>query len=195
MKEISTQLIKELRQKTGVGIMEAKHALIENRGDLKEAVVYLKERGKKIIEAKADRATNQGVVDAYIHSNKKVTGVVVLLCETDFVARTEDFQNLAHELAMQVAATKPKYLSPEDVSAEILEKEKDEYRAQVKGKKPKEIIEKIVMGKLEKYFEENCLLNQRYIKDDTLTVDDLVKQKVSSLGENIRIKSFVYLEI
>lgn len=192
---ITTKQIQELREKTGLGIMEAKRALQESDGDMTEALEYLRKRGDKITESKSARATNHGVIETYVHSNKKVASVVVLLCETDFVARTEKFQALAHDLAMQVAATNPGYISPDNVPAEKVSSEKKDYEESVDPRKPANIREKIVQGKLEKYYSEHCLLKQAYIKDEDITVEELLSKSIAELGENIRIKTIGHFAI
>lgn len=193
--EISLEKIQELRQRTGVGVMDAKAALQEHRGDIEEAILSLRQRGEKVSQKKEGRATKQGVVGTYIHPNHHVVGVVVIRCETDFVERTDSFKNLAHDIAMQIAATKPKYLNPEAVPTEVLEAEKEIYRAQLDASKPPAIQDKIISGKLDKFFEEHCLLNQKFIKDDSLTIDQLLKQQIAAVGENIKLDSFGVFEI
>lgn len=195
MNKISTDQIQELRKKTGVGLMEAKKALESCDGDMEQSINYLVKRGEKITLSKANRTTNQGIIDTYIHNNHKVAGVVSLLCETDFVARTDEFKELAHEIALQVAATRPEYLVPEDIPDDVIKKEKENYETQVDEGKPKDIKEKIIEGKLNSYYKEACLMNQPYIKDDSITVEELINQKVSSLGENIKVKEFAFFEI
>ena len=192
---ITTQQIQEIREKTGVGIMEAKRALQESDGDMKEALAYLRKRGEKITESKSGRATAHGVIETYVHSNKKVASVVVLLCETDFVARTEQFQTLAHDLAMQVAATKPDYMNIENVPDELKAQKKKEFEEDADPRKPANIREKIVLGKMEKYYSEHCLLKQPFIKDDAVTIDELMKKAIASLGENIRLKTIGHFSI
>ncbi|MFA5107018.1 MAG: elongation factor Ts [Patescibacteria group bacterium] len=192
---ITTQQIQEIREKTGVGIMEAKRALQESDGDMKEALAYLRKRGEKITESKSSRSTAHGVIETYVHSNKKVASVVVLLCETDFVARTEQFQALAHDLAMQVAATKPDYMNIENVPADVIAQKKKEFEEDVDPRKPANIREKIVLGKMEKYYSEYCLLKQPFIKDDAVIIEELLKNAIASLGENIRLKTIGHFSI
>ncbi|MDP3965068.1 MAG: elongation factor Ts [bacterium] len=195
MPKISTEQIQTLRQSTGVGLMDAKKALEEAEGDLVKAQELLRKRGEKVTASKANRVTEQGIVESYIHANQKVGSVVVLLCETDFVARTPEFQELAHELAIQVAATGACYVSPDEVPAEIVEKEKEVIRAQVDSSKKPAIQESIIKGKLDKFFAEICLLKQQYVKDDSMTIEEMMTSRVTKLGENIRIKEIGYFAI
>ncbi len=188
---IDPKIVMQLREMTGAGIVDAKKALDETGGDLAKAADLLREKGIVKAAGKSDRATAEGLVHAYIHSNGKVGAMVELLCETDFVARTEQFKELAHDLAMHVAAANPLWLAPEDVPAEVVAKEKEMYAAEVAGSgKPAEIVEKIVLGKLEKYYAETCLLKQTFVKDEDLTVEERVKGAIAKLGENIRIGRF-----
>lgn len=176
--------------------MEIKKALSESSGDEEEAIEILRKSGQKIAAKKQDRLTGQGLIGSYVHSNGKVASLVEVNCETDFVARNMEFRELIHDLAMQVAATNPLYLKPEDVPEDVLEKEKEIARESLKKEgKPKEIIEKIVQGKINKFYQEFCLLKQLFIKDDKKTVEQLVTEKIAKLGENIQIKRFVYFSI
>lgn len=193
---ISASLVKELRDKTGAGMMDAKAALEEAGGDMEKAIELLRKKGQKIAAKKADRAMNEGAIGVYLHSNGKVAALVAVTCETDFVARNEDFKKFANDLAMQVAAMNPKYLSPDDVPEEVKDKEKEIYREELKEQgKPEEVIEKIIEGKLEKFYEENCLLKQPFIKDDKLTIEKWLTENIAKIGENLKIKSFYRLEI
>jgi len=193
---ISASLVKELRDKTGAGMMDAKSALEEAGGDMEKAVEILRKKGQKIAAKKADRAMNEGAIGVYLHSNGKVAAFVAVTCETDFVARNDDFKNFVNDLAMQVAAMNPKYLSPEDVPEEVKEKEKEIYREELKEQgKPEDVIEKIIEGKLEKYYQENCLLKQPFIKDDKLTIEKWLTENIAKIGENLKIKSFSRIEI
>ncbi|MFA6098290.1 MAG: translation elongation factor Ts [Patescibacteria group bacterium] len=186
---ITTENIKKLREQTGVGIMDAKTALKNNDGDFTKAIDYLKKQGQKVAEKKQDRKTKEGAIGYYIHANHKVAALVALACESDFVANTDDFRDLAHDLAMQVAATDPTYISPKDVPAEIIGKEKEIYSAQLKkDKKPDNIIDKIIKGKLDKFYSEVCLIKQPFIKEDKKTIEDIINEKILKLGENIQIK-------
>lgn len=186
--------IQTLRERTGVGMLDAKRALEENAGNLEAAVTALRKAGQKVAEKKATRVTREGVVGVYEHSNKKLLAAVSVACETDFVARTSDFQNLAHELAMHVAAAAPTYLNTESIPADILEQERDVARAQAAGK-PENIVTSIVEGKLKKFAEEHCLLEQKFFKDDTKTVNQVVNEAIQKLGENIQVREFVRLTV
>lgn len=194
--KISAAQVKELREKTGASVMECRNALTECGSDFEKAVSYLKKRGSEKALKKAERRTSEGVIAAYIHSNKKVGAMVELLCETDFVARNSEFQNLAYDIAMHIAAMNPKYLSLEKIS----EKDREEYEHIAREEtalknKPAEIIEKIVEGKIRKHFDEISLLTQSFIKNQDITIDDLVKEKIAKLGENIQIGNFVRFEV
>lgn len=194
--EISTQMVKELRQATGSGILDCKNALEHSEGDFDKAVEYLREKGLAKAASKVGRATKEGLIEAYVHVGGRVGSLVELNCESDFVARTEEFQGLAHDLAMQVVASRPQYVAPEDVPEEVLEKEKSIYRAQmVEEGKPPQVIDKIVEGKVKKFYEETCLVRQPFIKDEDRTVEQLTLDMISKLGENIVIKRFVCFEL
>ncbi|GAB4414923.1 MAG: translation elongation factor Ts [Thermodesulfovibrionales bacterium] len=195
MTTISADMVKELREKTGVGMMECKRALTESSGDFDKAVAILRQKGLASASKKAGRAVSQGIVGSYIHMDR--IGVLVEVnCETDFVARTDDFRNMVKDIAMHIAAANPLYLSKEDVPQDVIEKEKEIYRTQVTGK-PQHVVEKIVEGKLEKFFSENCLLEQIFIKDpeQKLRVKDLVAEKIAKLGENIVLRRFVRFQV
>ncbi len=179
--------IMELRAQTGAGVMEAKAALLEAEGDLGRATEILRQKGLLKARAKAERVTREGLVHAYIHANGKIGALVEVLCETDFVARNQQFQELVHNLAMQVAAANPLYLNPTDVPAAVLAKE----RELAASSKPQSVLDKIIEGKLEKYFSEVCLLQQSFIKDEDLTIEEYLKQAMAKLGENIQIRRFV----
>src|SRR3989338_658471 len=185
---VTIDQITKLRADTGAGMMDAKKALQEAKGDFDKAVKILREQGLKIAQGKSGRATSQGLIEAYIHAGGRVGALVQVVCETDFVARTDKFKELAHDIAMQVAAANPQYVSPTDVPAKVLEQEKDIYRKQLAddGKKG-DMVEKILDGKLEKFFSEVCLLKQPYIKDDKKKIEDLVNEAVTTLGENIKV--------
>jgi len=194
--EITTSLIQKLRVSTSVGMMDAKKALEKNNGDFDKAIDYLKKQGRAVAAKKQNRTTKQGAVGYYLHSNGRVGAMVALACESDFVAKTDDFKNLAHELAMQIAATDPAYLSPDQVPSEVIVKEKEIFKASLeREKKPAKILDKIVEGKLQKFYAETCLLKQQYIKDDKFTVEQLIHQAVQKFGENIQIKEFRYLSL
>lgn len=191
------QTIIKLRNQTGAGMMDCKKAIDEAGGDYDKALVVLRKRGEaKAAKKIAEREAKEGIVYTYIHSNNKTGTMLELFCETDFVARTDDFKNLAHDIALQIVAMSPEYLKPEDVPAEILEKEKEIYRVQLKNEgKPEEMIEKILEGKVQKFYEENCLLRQVYIKDDKIKVEDLINQMIAKTGEKMEIGNFVRYEI
>jgi len=196
MTDYSLEKIKELRSKTGVSINECRKALIESNGDINKAIEILRKRGQKVALSKQNRQTKNGVVSAYIHSNKRIGVLVVLTCETDFVARNKEFQELAHDLALQIAAAKPKWISPDDIPPDVLNKEREIYLAELKdSKKPKKIIDKIIEGKLKKFYSEFCLLEQPFIKDEKITIKQLITDKIAKLGENIKIQEFTRYEI
>ena len=189
---ITAKLVSELRSRTGAGIMDCKKALTETNGNIDEAIQKLREEGLKASELKGSRAAEEGLIVSYIHPGSRVGTLVELNCETDFVARTEQFQELAKEIAMQVAAAKPKYVRPEDVPAEDLEAEKAILKAQAeKEGKPSDIAERIVEGRISKYYTETCLLQQPYIRDTDKTIETVVKDAIAQLGENIVVKRFV----
>jgi elongation factor Ts len=190
---ISVEDIKKLRESTGAGMMKAKEALEASGGDFDKAITYLREKGEATAAKKADREARAGLIESYVHGGR--IGVLVEInCETDFVARTEDFKAFARDIAMHVAATNPEYLNAEAVPAEVVEKEKAIYRKEVEGK-PAEIIEKIVEGKLAKYYEQVCLVNQPFVKDPDVSVGKLTTNLVAKLGENIVIRRFERLEL
>ena len=193
---ITTQMVKELRQATGAGILECKQALEANNGDSDKAALFLREKGMAAAAKRADREAKEGLIGSYIHAGSKVGGLVEVNCETDFAAGTDDFRQLAHDLAMQVVAAKPLYMTRDDVPTETLEAEKAVYRAQMQDSgKPENILERIVEGKLKKYYEETCLMEQTFIKDNTLTIRELVQQHNALLGENIIVRRFVRFEV
>jgi elongation factor Ts len=193
---ISAIQVKELREATGAGILDCKEALEANGGDFEKAATYLREKGMAAAAKRADREAKEGLIGSYIHAGSRVGALIEVNCETDFVARTDQFQELAHDLAMQVVAAKPSYLTKEDIPAEVLEQEKAVYRAQMADSdKPAEILERIIEGKLQKFYEEACLMEQPFIKDTAIAVSDLVKQKIALLGENIVVRRFVRFEI
>ena len=193
---ITSEDIQWLRQATGVGMMDAKKALEAVDGNREAAVEAMRKRGAKVAAAKSDRAVKDGAVGTYVHANNKVAALVAVACETDFVSRTEDFQSLAHELAVHVAAMNPKYLSPSDVPAEVIAKEEEIYREQLKGEgKPEAMWEKILPGKIAKFYSDTCLLNQTFVKDDSMTVEQFVQAAVAKLGENIVVTGFSRLSI
>ncbi|MBU0597561.1 elongation factor Ts [Patescibacteria group bacterium] len=196
MMAITTDLIQKLRNETGVGIMDAKKALQETDGDIQGAVVFLKKKGQKIAAKKQVRSTNEGFIGSYVHANGKIACLVAIACESDFVAKTEDFKKLAHDIAMQITAVNPQYISPDEIPEDILAKEKEIIEEQLKNeKKPEKVIDKIVSGKLEKYYSEVCLMKQPFIKEDKKTVEELIQENVMKLGENIKIKEFTRIEL
>lgn len=189
--EITAKMVKELRDATNAGMMDCKKALVECDGDLEKAKEFLRKKGIASAAKKADRATSQGLVGSYIHMGGKVGVLVEVACETDFVARTEDFQALVHNLAMHIAASNPAAVSRDEVDAALVEKEKEIYAAQLREQsKPEAMIEKIVEGKIGKFYSEVALLEQKYVKDPDLTVEDYVKSVIGKLGENIQVKRF-----
>ena len=194
--EITAAMVKELRSQSGAGIMECKSALKETQGDLEEAITFLRKKGLAKADKKSDRQTSEGVIGSYIHQGGKVGVMLELNCETDFVANTPDFQILVKDIAMHIAAAKPRFASREEVTEEVLEKEREIFAHQAKESgKPENIIEKIVTGKMEKFYEENCVLEQPFIKDTNVTIGELIKQKIALLGENINIGQFSRFEI
>ena len=188
--------IKQLREQTSVSLGQCKKALEESDGDLEKAKELLRKWGEDVANKKSGRLAKQGIIEAYIHSNKKVGAMVELRCETDFVAKNKDFQELAHNLAMQITAMKPLYVKPEDVPRQVLEKEKEIYKAQLAdSNKPKELLDKILEGKLNKYKNEVSLLTQPFVKDPTRKVKDIINEYISVLGENIVVERFARFEI
>lgn len=186
-----TNTISELRAMTGAGIVDCKKALDEAGGDVAKAAEVLRKKGIAKAGSKGERATKEGLVDSYIHGNGKVGVLLEVQCETDFVARTEQFKDFVHEVALQISATNPLYVSREQIPAEVIEKEKELAMAEFAGSsKPKEVIEKIAAGKIEKYYSEVCLLDQAFIKDEDKTVGELLKETIAKTGENIQIKRF-----
>lgn len=189
--EIKSQLVKELREKTGAGIMDCKEALQECSGELEKAIEYLRKKGINSASSKLSRKALNGKIDSYIHLNGKIGVLVEINCETDFVASTEDFGQFVKEIAMQIAAANPDYISRDNVPQEKIDKEKEIYYAQLENSnKPDKVKDKIVEGKLEKYFKENCLMEQEYIRDSNKTIKELLLETISKLGENIIIKRF-----
>lgn len=189
---ITAKMVSDLRSRTGAGIMDCKKVLAETNGNVDEAIQKLREKGLKASEVKAGRATEEGLIISYIHPGSRVGTLVELNCETDFVARTEQFQELGKEIAMQVAAAKPQYVKPEDVPAEALESEKAILKAQAEQEgKPAHIAERIVEGRISKFYSETCLLQQPYIRDTDKTIETLIKDAIAQLGENIVVKRFV----
>jgi len=193
---ITGEMVKELRQATGAGVLDCKKALEVSAGDFDKAVAFLREKGLAAAAKRAGRSANEGVIGVYVHHGSRVAAMVELNCETDFVARTQEFQTLAHDLAMQVTAAQPQYISREDVPPEVIEAEKQKYRAQMDGQnKPEHILDRIIEGKLEKFYQDTCILEQPFIKDEDSTVEDLIKSIIAKTGENIVIRRFVRYEI
>lgn len=196
MPEITAQMVKELRDRTGAGMMECKTALKEANGDLAEAEVVLRKRGIASASKKSARTTRQGVIGSYIHPGSQLGVLVEVNCESDFVARTDDFAELVKDIAMQIAAADPQFIRREDVTAEVIEKEKDIQRARALAEgKPEKIIDKILEGRMSKFYEEICLLEQPFVKENTMKVEDLIKTRIAKLGENISIARFVRFKV
>jgi elongation factor Ts len=196
MAEITAALVNELRQRTGAGMMECKKALVEAKGDIGEAEVVLRKRGIAGAAKKAGRATRQGLIGTYIHAGGQLGVMVEVNCESDFVARTDDFKELVHDLAMHIAAADPRYLRREDVPAAILDKEREIARERARNEgKPEKVLERIVEGRVSKFYEEVCLLDQPFVKEATLTIDQLVKSKIAKLGENMSIARYVRFKV
>jgi len=194
--EVTSEMIKELRDKTQAGMLDCKKALVETNGDMEKAVDLLRKKGLASAAKKMGTETTEGIIASYIHSNAKIGVIVELKSVTDFVAKNEEFVALAKEIAMQIAATNPLFVSPEQVPAELIEREKDIYREQMKSSgKPENVVEKIVEGKLTKYYSEVCLLEQEYIKDNSTKIKDLIKQKIAAFGENIEVGRFARFQI
>src|SRR2546421_5499613 len=188
---ISAAQVKELRDKTGAPMMDCKEALTEAKGDFEQAVVVLRKKGVSVAAKKATRVTSEGSVAHYIHAGGKIGVLVEVNCESDFVARTDDFKELVHDVAMHIAASDPKFVRKEDVTPEAFEREKDIYRAQAAATgKPPAVVEKIVAGKMSKFYEEVCLFEQPFIKDQTISIGQLIATKIGKLGENIPVRRF-----
>ena len=191
---ISADLVKKLREATSIGIMDCKAALIEADGDLEKAMNVLRKKGLASANKRTGRKAMEGVIASYIHHGDKIGVLVEINCETDFVARTDEFKDLARNVAMHIAATSPSYISKEDVSCDVIEKEKEIYSEQSKGK-PEHAIAKIIDGKLEKFFSQFCLLQQTFIKDSKISVNEYLMSKVAKLGENIKIRRFTRYQL
>ncbi|MBI3587557.1 MAG: translation elongation factor Ts [Ignavibacteriales bacterium] len=191
MAVISTEQVKQLRDKTGAGMMDCKRALEETGGDMEQAIEFLRKKGAATAAKRADKETNQGVVESYIHAGGRIGAMVELNCETDFVAKTPDFKQLAHDIAMQITAMNPLFVKKEDVDQETLNKELEIYKIQaVNEGKPAHIAEKIAQGRLEKYYQEFCLLEQSFIKDSGKTIKDLLDEATGKVGEKIGVRRF-----
>ncbi|OQY13749.1 MAG: elongation factor Ts [Desulfobacteraceae bacterium 4572_187] len=196
MATISAAMVKQLREQTGAGIMDCKEALSECSGDVSKAVDFLRKKGLATAAKRAGRVTSEGIIESYIHMDSKLGVLVEINCETDFVAKNDDFKEFAKNIAMHITATNPVSIRPEDVPKETIEKEKEIYREQVRQMgKPEKIVDKIVEGKLKKYFKENCLMNQAYVRDPDITIEDLLNEIVAKIGENIAIKRFARFKI
>ena len=193
---ISAGQVKELRDKTGAPMMDCKQALTESKGDLEQAIVILRKKGIASMQKKAARLTSEGSVANYIHAGGKIGVLVEVNCESDFVARTEDFKELVHDVAMHIAASDPKFIRREDVTPEAFEREKEIYRAQAKATgKPDNVVERIVEGKMGKFYEEVCLYEQPFIKDQTVNISQLIASKIGKLGENISVRRFARFKV
>jgi elongation factor Ts len=189
--EISAQLVKELREKTGAGMMDCKNALTETGGDFEKAANYLREKGKAKAASKAGRSTKEGLIVSYIHPGDKLGVMVEINCETDFVARTDDFRLFAKDIAMQIAATNPLSLSREGIDAKVVEQEQAIYRQQaINEGKPEKILDKIISGKIDKFYAETCLMEQPFVKDNEKTITDVVNNMIAKIGENISVRRF-----
>lgn len=196
MVEISAQMIKQLRTRTNAGVMDCKEALTEAGGDLEKAVDFLRKRGVAIALKRAGRETSQGLIQSYIHTGGKIGVLVEVNCETDFVAKTDEFKAFVKNLAMHIAATKPLGIRAEDISEEVIQREKEIYRAQaVEMGKPEKILDKIVQGKMDKFCKESCLLDQQYVRDPDITIQDLIHDIVTKTGENITVRRFVRYQL
>ncbi|NOX35730.1 MAG: translation elongation factor Ts [Deltaproteobacteria bacterium] len=196
MAQISAAMVKELRSATGSGIMDCKRVLAEAEGDIEKAIDLLRKKGLAKAAKRAGRSTSEGIIYSYIHTGAKLGVLLEVNCESDFVAKTEDFQMFAKNIAMHIAAANPAGLNPEDVDPKVIEKEREIYRAQMLEEgKPENIIDKIVDGKVEKYYKEVCLLSQQYVKDPQQTISELLKTTIGKIGENIQIKRFARFQI
>lgn len=193
---ITTQMVKELRERTGAGMMDCKNALMEKNGDIDKAIELLREKGLAAAAKKAGRIAAEGVVESYIHGGGRIGVLVEVNCETDFVAKTPEFRELVKEIALQIAASKPEYVAREEVPADIIEKEKEILKHQALNEgKPEKIVDKMVEGRIEKFYKETCLLEQPYIRDPEISVKQLVIDKISKIGENIQVRRFVRFEL
>jgi elongation factor Ts len=196
MAEISAAMVKQLREKTGAGMMDCKSALTEVGGDLEKAIEFLRKKGLATALKRAGRAMSEGTIQSYIHMNAKLGVLVEVNCETDFVARNDDFLGFAKNIAMHIAASNPLGIVPEDIPEAVIEKEKEIYRAQALDTgKPANVIDKIVDGKLKKFYQDNCLMNQAYVRNPDKTITDLLNELIAKIGENISIKRFVRYQI
>jgi elongation factor Ts len=196
MAEISSEIVKKLRDKTGAGMMDCKRALTETNGDMEAAIDFLRKKGAAVAAKRADKETNQGVVEAYIHAGGRIGTMIELNCETDFVAKTPGFKQLAHDIAMQIAAMTPQYISREQIEKKVLDKELEIYKtAAMNEGKPEQIAEKIAQGRLDKFYQEVVLLEQSFIKDSGKTIKDLVDEETAKVGEKLSIRRFVRYQL
>ena len=194
--QIPAQLVKELRERTNAGFADCRAALVEAGGDIEKAISVLRKKGQAAAAKKAQREASEGLVGSYIHAGGKIGVLVEINCESDFVARTNEFQQLCHDIAMHIAALDPRYVRREEVTPEMLEKEREIYSAQARATgKPDAVIDKIVNGKMEKFYEENCLYEQHYIKDESVTIAEMISQAIAKLGENMGIRRFVRFKV
>ncbi len=193
---VSAQQVKELRDRTGAGFTACREALVEGGGDVDRAIDILRKKGQAAAAKKAQRATSEGLVSSYIHAGGKIGVLIEMNCESDFVARTDEFQRLCHDVAMHIAALDPRFLRREEVTQETLDREKEIYKEQAKATgKPEAVVEKIVTGKMEKFYEENCLYEQHYIKDEAMTIKELIDHTIAKIGENIAIRRFARFKV
>ena len=196
MATISATMVKQLREKTGAGIMDCKEALAECDGDISKSIDFLRKKGMATASKRSGRVMREGVIKSYIHTGSKLGAMVEIDCETDFVAKNDDFLEFAKNIAMHIAATNPVGIKPEDVPEEIINKEKEIYRAQaIETGKPEKIVDKIAEGKLQKFYKDNCLMSQVYVRDPSVTIDDLLSGLIAKIGENITIKRFVRFQV
>src|ERR1700744_2870861 len=194
--QIPAPLVKELRERTGAGFADCRAALVESAADIEKAIDILRKKGQAAAAKKAQRQASEGLVGHYIHAGGKIGVIVEVNCESDFVARTEAFQSLCHDVAMHIAAIDPRYLRREEVTPEMLEREKEIYKDQAKATgKPEAVIERIVTGKMEKFYEENCLYEQHYLKDESVTIGEMITQAIAKLGENVPGRRFVRFKV
>ncbi|SHE27694.1 translation elongation factor Ts [Alkalibacter saccharofermentans] len=192
----TAQMVKELRQKTGAGMLDCKKALEASNDDIEKAIEFLREKGLAAASKKADRVAAEGIVESYIHMGGKIGVLVEVNCETDFVAKTDDFKNMVRDIAMHIAATNPQFLSQDEVPSDFIEKEKAILTAQALNEgKPEKIVEKMVEGRIKKYYQEICLLDQPFVKDPDKTIQDMVNEKISKIGENIKIRRFARFQM
>ena len=196
MAEVTAEMVKLLREATSAGVLDCKKALTETGGDFEAAVEILRKKGLATAAKKASREANEGLIGTYVHPGSKIATLIEVNCETDFVARTDEFQQLARDLAMHVTASRPLFVSREDVPAALIDKEKEVYAEQMANSgKPAQVIEKIVEGKLDKWYSEVCLLEQPFVKDPDLTIQALLTERIASLGENIKVRRFSRFEV